>query len=135
MDAGKATGDDDQPPFDMLAGSNIPRLVINPRSTPKVLWDIWIGCLILLSVLSVPFFIGFDQSPQGGWFYANVVVDTFFVLDMVATFRTAYYTPFDAELIVSNRRIAEHYLKTWFVVDLVSAGMTPVCSVRNSPVT
>lgn len=52
-----------------------------------------------------------------------MLVDLVFVLDMVATFRTAYYRNYESELITDNKLIAKRYLATWFSVDLVSAGM------------
>ena len=39
----------------------VPRSVIDPRSQWKVAWDVFVGVLIVFSVLSVPYFLGFNQ--------------------------------------------------------------------------
>merc|ERR1719253_1775247 len=48
------------------------------------------------------------------------ICDTLFLIDIVLNFRTSYIDG-DEILVVSGNRIAKHYLKTWFTLDLVSS--------------
>ena len=52
-------------------------------------------------------------------FWVELVVDVFFVCDVVLNFRTSYY---DANGFRENRpsRIMRHYLRGWFLVDFIS---------------
>jgi hypothetical protein len=42
------------------------RWIINPKHPKKIFWDLFIGALILWSVIIVPFRLGFDQEPAAG---------------------------------------------------------------------
>merc|ERR1711871_386083 len=68
------------------------RRVIPPSAPNKVKWDLWLAFLILYSVMTVPYRLGFnDPAPEMSFFWwFDWVVDVFFVLDMCAAFRTAY---------------------------------------------
>lgn len=52
-------------------------------------------------------------------FWVEVVVDLFFICDVILNFRTSFY---DANGFRENRpsRITKHYLRSWFLVDFVS---------------
>ena len=50
----------------------------------------------------------------------NVTIDIFHIIDLVTQFFIAFYD-FDEILITKHSLIAEHYLKTWFFVDFISA--------------
>jgi len=104
-----------------LASNEYHWSVIDPASSAKLAWDVFVGVFILVSVLSVPYFIGFDQDPTGFWFGLNVLIDTLFIVDMIASFRTGYYNDATAVLVSDTWKIARRYLLTWFLVDLISA--------------
>jgi len=50
--------------------------------------------------------------------YSGVFLTCFFLIDMLLSFRTAFY--FRGELVEDPRQIRRHYLRTWFVVDFIS---------------
>ena len=54
----------------------------------------------------------------------DVVLDTFFLVDLVANFRTGFYDA-DMDLVMEPRACAANYLRTWFTLDFVSS-MPPV---------
>lgn len=56
--------------------------------------------------------------PVNAIFSLNRVVDFIFLADLIVNFFRAYYK--DGQLIVDKKRIAVHYVKTWFIIDLVS---------------
>lgn len=74
--------------------------------------------LIALSVIVVPFRIGFDAIADGGWIVVDLVTDLAFAVDILLSFRTAYTN--GHVLITSPSLMAMHYLKGWFFMDLLS---------------
>jgi len=55
-----------------------------------------VGALILYSVVSVPFRIGFRVEDSPASVISDIAIDSIFGVDILATFRTAY---FDDELV------------------------------------
>ena len=51
----------------------------------------------------------------------EILVDIFFVLDMVVMFFSAYMDTVDGETIQSPKKIAKHYLNNGFVADFISS--------------
>ena len=96
------------------------KYVISPDTNKKRAWDVFVGVLVVYSVIVVPFRIGFDVGisnfPEALW---EFFVDCMFLTDMVMTFFEGYYK--DEELVTDLYKIRWHYLKTWFAVDLVSS--------------
>jgi CRP-like cAMP-binding protein len=58
------------------------------------------------------------------------VVDAFFLLDVLLTFRTAYFDDDGDHLVIVPTRIARQYIATWFVPDLL--GSLPIDSIVRS---
>ena len=54
-----------------------------------------------------------------GWKAINLVVDIAFLVDILITFNLATYDE-DMVVIDDRWRIAEDYLKSWFIIDLIS---------------
>ena len=52
--------------------------------------------------------------------YVEYALDFVFLLDMIAAFNTAYYSAEDDAYVTIRRNIATNYLKSWFIVDLLS---------------
>ena len=97
------------------------RLIINPKEGKKIAWDLFVGLLILWSVIIVPFRLGFDQEPEdnSAMFYLDILVDVMFGIDIFLCFRVAYQ---DEQLVyvTEPRMIASNYFKGWFMVDFLS---------------
>ena len=68
------------------------RWIINPKEGKKIAWDLFVGLLILWSVITVPFRLGFDQEPEdnSAMFYLDILVDVMFGIDIFLCFRVAY---------------------------------------------
>ncbi|KAK2503130.1 hypothetical protein MC885_014974 [Smutsia gigantea] len=60
-----------------------------------------------------------ENSPP--WIVFNVLSDTFFLLDLVLNFRTGIVVEEGAEILLAPRAIRTRYLRTWFLVDLISS--------------
>ena len=87
--------------------------VVHPENVFKILWDIFQGVLIFWSVITVPLRLAFDIEATGAWLIANWIIDTFFLIDIILNFYTAYFNG-EGVLITDYSAIAKNYLKTWF---------------------
>lgn len=61
-------------------------------------------------------------------FVVDVFVDVLFVIDMVASFRTGFYRPYEDTLERNPALIAKNYMAGWFWIDLMST-CTKTCRV------
>ncbi|VDP71659.1 unnamed protein product [Schistosoma curassoni] len=50
----------------------------------------------------------------------DILVDVMFIIDILINFRTTYVNKND-EVVSHPKRIAAHYIKGWFIIDLVAA--------------
>lgn len=76
-----------------------------------------VGNLIVLPV-GITFFKEENSPP---WIVFNVLSDTFFLLDLVLNFRTGIVVEEGAEILLAPQAIRTRYLRTWFLVDLISS--------------
>jgi hypothetical protein len=71
-------------------------------------------------LMSVPFGIAFDVEVEefSRVWYWELWVDTYFVIDIMLSFRTPYYV--HGELHYSTYDMALHYMTSWFIPDVLS---------------
>jgi hypothetical protein len=95
------------------------RWVLSPHSARKMRWDFFLGSLIIYSVVIIPYRFGFNVEINLAAIVTDIVVDIFFLLDMIANFRCCIV---DAEGITNTDPgdIWRHYLSGWFVTDFLS---------------
>jgi CRP-like cAMP-binding protein len=97
------------------------RYLILPKSSKKISWDLFIGLLILYSVLIIPVQIGFDVPPsEGGLQVFDQIVDIFFGIDILISMRTCYFDEVEDAYVTLPKKIYRHYLLTWFSIDFFS---------------
>lgn len=80
--------------------------------------------LLMANLVILPVVISFFRNEElsTGWVLFNCFSDTFFLLDVVFNFRTGITDQKTAEqVILAPGQIAIHYLKSWFVIDFISA--------------
>eukprot|EP00948_MAST-09A_sp_MAST-9A-sp1_P000582 g582.t1 len=96
--------------------------VIDPHGSFRIVWDIFVGILIVYSVIDVPMKIGFDLSNEGIAFWVNVAIDIIFGIDIILNFLTGYEAEDDkgGTMISDYKMIARHYFSFWFHIDFVS---------------
>jgi hypothetical protein len=82
-------------------------------------WDLFISIVILYSVVTLSYQLGFRIEFGGTLAVLDGMVDVLFALDILMTFNTAIYNS-DGDLIVDRKFVALTYLKGWFVLDFVS---------------
>ncbi|XP_054430803.1 potassium voltage-gated channel subfamily H member 6 [Pteronotus mesoamericanus] len=98
----------------------------------KAVWDWLILLLVIYTAVFTPYSAAFllsdqDESQRGDCSYTcspltvvDLIVDIMFVVDIVINFRTTYVNTND-EVVSHPRRIAVHYFKGWFLIDMVAA--------------
>ena len=91
-----------------------------PRLPVKIAWDLFVGLLIVYSVIVVPFRISFNVVSEGIFFWLDTGIDVCFFIDIVASFRTPYLDNDTGGYVLMQCSIALSYLKLWFWIDLVS---------------
>lgn len=105
--------------------------ILHPYSRAKVYWDMLTMMMLFYAALATPVKLTFDFEAVNGcrttftgqeWhFYANVLVDFIFMLDILVVFRTAFFHPETRILVSDTKQIAARYLRSFFLLDLMSA--------------
>ncbi|XP_004405941.1 PREDICTED: potassium voltage-gated channel subfamily H member 6 isoform X3 [Odobenus rosmarus divergens] len=98
----------------------------------KAVWDWLILLLVIYTAVFTPYSAAFllsdqDESQHVDCGYTcspltvvDLIVDIMFIVDIVINFRTTYVNTND-EVVSHPRRIAVHYFKGWFLIDMVAA--------------
>ena len=107
--------------------------MINPRNQFRMTWDLCVVMPFLVYLTwAMPFRLCFaNEAPYGTPVYWwEFVIDMVFIIDIVLNFRTGYFvrnldlgasSVEDNDLVEYDRqRVAKNYLKSWFVLDVVS---------------
>ena len=96
-------------------------------------WDALMILLLLYTASVTPYEVAFLTTSLDALFVVNRCVDLYFLADMALSFVTPFRAPWhsrDAGQWVTERsRIARHYLKGWFAIDLISILPFDVVSV------
>ncbi|XP_067933844.1 potassium voltage-gated channel subfamily H member 6-like [Watersipora subatra] len=96
----------------------------------KAIWDWLILILVLYTAIVTPYVAAFllHKEPvewQKGittdpLAITDLIVDILFILDIIINFRTTYVNKHE-EVVSHHGKIAIHYFKGWFLVDMVAA--------------
>ncbi|XP_031563949.1 potassium voltage-gated channel subfamily H member 6-like isoform X4 [Actinia tenebrosa] len=126
-----------------LQAPNIHPWTILHYSPFKAFWDWLILFLVIYTAIVTPYMASFiltrderrdrlNKDPETRRDYGprevysdpivilDYIVDVMFIIDIFINFRTTFVDNND-EVVSNPCRIAVHYLKTWFVIDLVAA--------------
>ena len=91
---------------------------IYPDNTFKSAWD-FIGIIfIIYQAVLIPYRFCFKARAYGLLRTIEFFMDVFFMVDIVLSFITGYYKK--GNVIMKRGPIIKHYLRTWFLLDLVS---------------
>lgn len=93
--------------------------VIRHYSRLRMVWDVVIGIMVAMTAIVVPFRISFDIQDTDLLYMSDRVSDVCFLFDIVLSFLTTYVDETGVE-IIDRHEIRRHYLKTNFLVDVVS---------------
>ena len=100
------------------------RGLLFPTAPLKFRFDLWIFALIVYSSVNVPFRLCMNHPATGMWWFVEVIISLFFIVDVVLTFNTAYMRWDDGLLVLDRRQISINYLRGWFALDALAA--TPI---------
>ena len=104
--------------------------VIAPMISYKLNWDIFVGIIILYSIIVIPVQVSFGTTSTGWIFILERAIDSMFCIDMIISFRTAYFDEVIDAVVVVPKLIVNRYIKTWFVIDFFST--VPFDSIFDS---
>jgi hypothetical protein len=96
--------------------------LIHPELTYKIYWDMFVGMLILFSVVIVPFRLCFyieDEPYAKDLDSLDIFIDITFAVDMALSFRTSYFSK-QRELNRDPWKAATAYTRGWFVIDFMT---------------
>ena len=111
-----------------LAVEQAPWYIIRPASYFMGVWDLTTSAALILTALVTPYEVSFlEPNGTDGLFIMNRCIDTIFILDMCIQFFLMYQIADDsaggtgkARMEIDLKKIARHYLRTWFTIDVLS---------------
>ncbi|XP_047427654.1 potassium voltage-gated channel subfamily H member 6a isoform X2 [Mugil cephalus] len=115
-----------------LQAPRIHKWTILHYSPFKAVWDWVILLLVIYTAIFTPYSAAFllneveeDRRRTCGYTcnplnVVDLVVDVMFIVDILINFRTTYVNQND-EVVSHPGRIAQHYFKGWFLIDIVAA--------------
>ncbi|XP_076844942.1 potassium/sodium hyperpolarization-activated cyclic nucleotide-gated channel 1 [Brachyhypopomus gauderio] len=96
--------------------------IIHPYSDFRFYWDLIMLVMMMGNLVIIPVGITFfSEQTSPTWLIFNVASDTIFLVDLVMNFRTGIVNEESSEIILDPKIIKMTYLKSWFVVDLLSS--------------
>lgn len=109
-------------------GINFRKLVIHPLGHFRFIWDFISILLITYVAIVTPVRIslfwrelGEEQLASSGFVIASLVIDCWFMADLVLNFFTGFYRDKEQIAVLEPKRIALMYLQSWFAIDLISS--------------
>jgi voltage-gated potassium channel len=97
---------------------NTPSLTINPNSRSKQIWDAFILLMTVVAVVEITLRLALQIPLTGVLLAVELFTTACFCADMVLNFITPVHV--DGQLVTSRKGIAKHYVKGWFILDLLS---------------
>ncbi|KAK4310053.1 hypothetical protein Pmani_018358 [Petrolisthes manimaculis] len=87
----------------------------------KAIWDWVILCLTFYTAIMVPYNVAFKYKTSEDVYLLVVdsIVDVIFFIDIVLNFHTTFVGP-GGEVVSDPKIIRMNYLKSWFLIDLLS---------------
>lgn len=93
--------------------------LIHPDSRSKEFWDLFVLFLTIVASIVVPLQIALHTPFHSGLFLYESALSIFFGADILLHFNTSLRV--DNRIITDRKQIAIHYLRTWFLPDLLAA--------------
>ncbi|GAA49279.1 potassium/sodium hyperpolarization-activated cyclic nucleotide-gated channel 4, partial [Clonorchis sinensis] len=86
-------------------------------------WNLVMLVLLVANLIMLPVIISFfNDDMSSKWIVFNGISDAIFFMDIIVNFRTGIIrNDFVDDIILDPKEIAREYVRTWFVVDLLSS--------------
>ncbi len=91
-------------------------MAISPKDPWRMRWDIGVLVVVVWSCLTVPYAAAYTPDQTSGW--TDKLVDLVFYADIFLNFFTGYDKGY--QIIMDKKKIVRHYVRGWFVLDLVA---------------
>lgn len=93
--------------------------MIHPNSPYKRIWDLFVFICITYFAIEVPVRLVFHYKLSAGVTWLERAIQIVFGLDVILNFNTAILKD---RLLIHNRKIVtKTYLRSWFLIDFLSA--------------
>jgi len=99
-----------------LDNSRLQRLVLHPQRVVRVCFDILSIVLLAVDLTLIPVMLAWDLSIEGPLLGFSLCTSVFWAFDICMNFVSGYYLD-GGEVEMRPRRIAQHYVRGWFVMD------------------
>jgi hypothetical protein len=100
------------------------QLSVSPDNRLRTAWTVVLGWLLVFTCCVLPlriaFPILFSGTHEPFWNGLNIFIEWYFVLDVILNFFTGFRTR-EGALDFRLSSIAKHYLRGWFLVDMMSS--------------
>lgn len=93
--------------------------IVLPNNPYRIVWDWFLVVFVLWTCFTVPVQICFASSVSD-FDVIDLLIDIFFICDLVLNFRTAYDAS-DGTFVRDPWKISRKYLTSWFVIDLLAS--------------
>ena len=96
--------------------------ILFPGNVFKIYWDRFICILVLYTAFMIPFYGAFHSQIDFGFMvYVEAVLSCIFLMDIWLSFRTTFRCRNSGEYVEDSTAIRGHYLKHWFLCDLIAS--------------
>lgn len=98
---------------------NLRALVMKPDTKVRLVWLLLQFLLIMYEIFTMPLYLAFEIQPGRGLSIVILVVNVYFMMDILVTFFTGFLND-DGVLVMSPKKIAVRYARSWLVPDLIA---------------
>jgi len=107
--------------------------LIHPDSWYKKAWNGLMAFLLMYTAIIIPFRTAFEEPIYWDfWTSFEFILDFCFLTDMLVTLCSSYYRDDTGELVQNRKEITLAYMRSWFLVDLVSSFPFSLLDVLSS---
>lgn len=94
--------------------------VFHPNSSWRLIWDITLACMVIYSIIIIPYQIGMQVNPDTISTIIDYSLTVCFGIDILLNFNTAFLDPVTEKLEYGRKEIVHNYLGFWFWIDLLA---------------
>lgn len=95
--------------------------MVHPFSKLRVVWEVFMVFILCTLLLYIPVDVCFAKKENIIGRIPRILLDTVCMMDIVLSFVTGYQDSTTKRIEMNSKKVAHHYMKTWFVLDLVSS--------------
>jgi hyperpolarization activated cyclic nucleotide-gated potassium channel 1 len=109
-------------PYNQIEGllEETPYYIFHPEGRKRVIWNLFVACLLLYTAIVMPFVLAFYESnDMDEWGIIDIMLDVFFFIDLILNCFTGIYDS-EGKLIVDLKVIIWTYAKGWMLWDLAA---------------